>query len=267
MTQDEFSPRSRLLPALSASKVPEVTFWFWIIKILTTGMGETASDTLVNAIDPVIAVLIAGAVFIGAMAVQYGSARYDRWRYWAAVTMVSVFGTMVADVMHVVLGIPYIASTIVFAIVLALVFGSWWKVEGTLSIHSIVTRRREAFYWAAVLATFALGTAAGDLTATTLGLGYFPSGLLFLAAFAVPALGFLATRRHPIGSFWAAYVLTRPIGASFADWMGVSHARGGLNWGTGPVSLVLLVLIIVAVAATGKVRAGAAPADESAEAA
>lgn len=258
----------RSSPALFASKVPEVTVWFWVIKILTTGMGESTSDTLVNFVDPVIAVAATFLVFIGAMALQYWSPRYNRWRYWAAVTMVSVFGTMVADVVHVILGIPYVVSTIFFAVVVGIVFSAWWKTENTLSIHSIITRRREAFYWAAVLATFALGTAAGDMAATTLGLGYFVSGLLFLAAFSVPASWFLVTRRYPVGSFWAAYVLTRPLGASFADWMGVSHQRGGLDWGTGPVSLALLLLIIIVVALTGKACRGSEPATEqSAEAA
>lgn len=157
-------------------------------------------------------------------------------------------GTMAADAMHVGAGIPYIASTVFYAIVLAVVFLTWHRSEGTLSIHSIFTARREAFYWAAVLATFALGTAAGDLTAVTFGLGYFASGLLFAAVIAIPALGYFRFGMNAILAFWFAYVITRPLGASFADWLAVSHARGGLSLGTGPVSLVLAALIAAFVA-------------------
>src|SRR3954452_3998391 len=157
--------------------------------------------------------------------------------------MVGVFGTMAADVLHVGLGVPYIASTIFYAIVLALVFRTWYRVEGTLSIHSITSERRELFYWGAVLATFALGTAAGDLTAVTLGAGYFGSLLLFGAIIAIPALGYFRLGWNPVLSFWFAYVVTRPLGASVADWLAVSHARGGLALGTGPVSLVLAAAI------------------------
>jgi uncharacterized membrane-anchored protein len=157
--------------------------------------------------------------------------------------MVGVFGTMAADVLHVGLGVPYIASTIFYAIVLAIVFRTWYLSEGTLSIHSITTRRRELFYWAAVLATFALGTAAGDLTAVTFGLGYFGSIFLFSAIVAIPAIGYFRFGMNSILAFWFAYVLTRPIGASVADWLAVSSARGGLALGTGPVSLVFALTI------------------------
>ena len=163
--------------------------------------------------------------------------------------MVGVFGTMCADVLHVGLGVPYIASTIFYAVVLAVIFRTWHRTEGTLSIHSIYTARREAFSWATVLATFALGTAAGDLTAVTFGLGYFASGLLFTAVIAVPAIGYWALRlERGVLGFWFAYVVTRPLGASFADWLAVSNERGGLGLGTGPVSLVLAALIACFVA-------------------
>ncbi len=151
---------------------------------------------------------------------------------------------MAADVLHIVIGIPYLISTIFFAVVLAIVFGFWYAREKTLSIHSIYTHHREAFYWLAVLTTFALGTAAGDMTATTIHLGYFSSGVLFAILIALPALGYLLFNLNEVVAFWIAYILTRPLGASFADWMGVSHARGGLAWGTGSVSLWLFVLII-----------------------
>jgi uncharacterized membrane-anchored protein len=225
------------------SKVPEVTAFFWIVKALTTAMGESTSDFLVHSLVPEIAVVLGGIAFCIALYIQFGKDRYRPWAYWLAVAMVGVFGTMAADVLHVGLGVPYVASTIFYAIVLAAVFRTWYRTEGTLSIHSIVTPRRELFYWAAVLATFALGTAAGDLTAVTLHLGYFGSILLFAAIIAVPAFGYFRLGWNPIPSFWFAYVVTRPLGASVADWLAVSHARGGLALGTGPVSLVLAAAI------------------------
>lgn len=224
-------------------KVAAVTVLFWIAKILTTGMGETTSDFFVRRFDPVIVVMIGAVLFIAVLALQWTRRSYVPWSYWLAVVMVSVFGTMAADVTHVVLGVPYLISSIAFAIVLAAIFVVWFRVEGTLSIHSISTPRRELFYWATVVATFALGTAVGDLTATTLHLGYLASGLLFALIFAVPAFAWWRFRLDPIFAFWFAYIVTRPLGASFADWMGVTPERGGLDWGTGPVSLVLALLI------------------------
>jgi uncharacterized membrane-anchored protein len=236
----------RLAP-LTASKVPVITAVFWIVKVLTTGMGETTSDFLVRTIDPVVAVAAGGLAFSGAIVLQFAVRRYIPWVYWFAVAMVSVFGTMVADVTHIVFGVPYLVSTAAFAVALVVVFVVWFRTEGTLSIHSITTRRREAFYWAAVLVTFALGTAAGDLTATTLHLGYLASGVLFVVVILVPAIGYRVGALGAVAAFWFAYVTTRPLGASFADWMGVSRLRGGLQWGTGPVSLALAALIVACV--------------------
>lgn len=240
--------RPAALPDARRSKVPVVTAWFWIVKALTTGMGESTSDFLVHKLVPEIAVVIGGIGLVVALILQFRASRYVAWRYWLAVAMVGIFGTMAADAVHVALGVPYIASTLFYGAMLAAVFGSWYASERTLSIHSIVTPRRELFYWAAVLATFALGTAAGDLTAVTLGLGYFASGLLFAAAIAVPAIGYWRFDLNAILAFWSAYVLTRPLGASFADWLAVSHDRGGLDLGTGPVSLALAGLIALCVA-------------------
>jgi uncharacterized membrane-anchored protein len=237
------------------SKVPEVTAFFWIVKALTTAMGESTSDFLVHTLVPEIAVVIGGIAFCVALYLQFSKDRYVPWAYWLAVAMVGVFGTMAADVLHVGLGVPYIVSTVFYAIVLAVVFRAWYLSEGTLSIHSITTPRRELFYWAAVLATFALGTAAGDLTAVTFGLGYFGSILLFLGIIAIPALGYFRFGMNSILAFWFAYVVTRPVGASVADWLSVSSARGGLALGTGPVSLVLAAAIAAFVyylAKTGK---------------
>jgi uncharacterized membrane-anchored protein len=255
--------------------VPEVTAFFWIVKALTTAMGESTSDFLVHTLVPEIAVVLGGIAFAFALYLQFSKDRYVPWAYWLAVAMVGVFGTMAADVLHVGFGVPYIASTIFYAIVLAAVFRTWYLSEGTLSIHSVTTPRRELFYWAAVLATFALGTAAGDLTAVTFGLGYFGSIVLFAAVIAVPALGYFRLAWNPILSFWFAYVVTRPLGASVADWLAVSHARGGLALGTGPVSLVLAAMIagfVYYLAQTGKDRpadqeltAGRAPTADPAE--
>jgi uncharacterized membrane-anchored protein len=228
------------------SKVPEVTALFWITKVLTTGMGEDASDFLVRVLNPIPAVGLGGLLLLVALVVQFRAKRYVPWIYWLAVTMVSVFGTMAADVLHVGLGVPYVVSAPAFLVVLVAIFAVWRISEGTLSIHSVHTPRREFFYWAAVLATFALGTAVGDLTAST-GLGYFSSGVLFVVAIALPALAHWKLRLNPVPAFWLAYILTRPLGASFADWMGADRSHHGLGWGFGPVSLVLTVLIAVLV--------------------
>ena len=236
------------------SKVPEVTVLFWITKVLTTGMGEVLSDFLAKTIDPVIAVGIGFVGFAFALWLQFRAAKYLTWVYWFAVTMVSVFGTMAADVLHVVVGIPYLVSSTFYAVVLTVIFVMWYRTEKTLSIHSIFTRRREVFYWLTVLATFALGTAVGDLTATTFGLGYFASGVLFAVAIAIPAIGY-GLKLNSIFAFWFAYVLTRPLGASFADWAAVPPARGGLNLGLGPVSLVLTIAIALCVGCLALTRA------------
>ncbi|MFB9712812.1 hypothetical protein [Arthrobacter methylotrophus] len=232
----------------SASKVPEVTVLFWVVKILTTGMGETTSDFLVHQFEPEIALALGFAALLISLLLQFSVRRYIPWVYWTAVAMVSVFGTMAADAVHVGLGVPYLASTLFFTVALAVVFLLWHRSEKTLSIHSITTRRRESFYWAAVLTTFALGTATGDLTAYTLGLGYFASGIMFAAVIAVPALAHWRRLLAAIPAFWFAYILTRPLGASFSDWTAVSSDRGGLDWGTGPVSLALAAGIAVLVA-------------------
>jgi uncharacterized membrane-anchored protein len=236
-------------------KVAAVTGFFWIIKILTTAMGESVSDYLVHHYNPYLAVIGGFALFVVALALQLAARAYRSRTYWFAVSMVAVFGTMAADVLHVEFHVPYIVSTFLFAVALLVVFGSWYRSEGTLSIKSVTAGRRERFYWAAVLATFAMGTAAGDLAAYTFGLGFLSAGILFAVLFALP---FVA--RHVLGldailAFWFAYVMTRPLGASFADWMGKSTHAGGLGWGDGPVAFVLALLIVALVtfvATTGK---------------
>lgn len=234
----------KLLERRTSRKVPEVTAYFWIVKVLTTAMGEATSDYAVHRIDPVVAASLGLAGLIIALAVQLVVRRYRAVVYWLAVTMVAIFGTMAADAIHIAAGVPYAASTVAFAIALAVIFAVWWRTERTLSIHSIHTLRRELFYWATVLDTFALGTAAGDLTAYTFHLGFLASGILFAVVIAVPALAHRAGLLKPVAAFWFAYIITRPLGASFADWMGVPRNLGGLNWGRGTVSIALTILII-----------------------
>ena len=231
-----------------AIRVPEITAAFWIIKGLSTAMGESTSDFLVHAIAPVAAVLLGFVAFCGALGLQFRAARYVPWTYWLAVVMVGIFGTMAADVLHVGFGVPYIASTILYAVVLAAVFAAWRRTESTLSIHSVDTPRREAFYWAAVVATFAMGTALGDLTAYTLHLGYFTSALIFAVLISIPAAGFRWLRWDSVLCFWLAYVMTRPLGASLADGLGKPRAAGGLGLGNGWVALAIGVVIAAMVA-------------------
>ncbi|MFF4548545.1 hypothetical protein [Streptomyces sp. NPDC001435] len=244
MTTEHLLDDRPLVPLRAmANKVPEVTVYFWIIKVLTTGMGETASDLLARLLGPVPAVALGGLALVASLAVQLAVRRYVAWVYWTAVVMVSVFGTMAADVLHVGLGISYTVSTPLFLTALVAVFALWYAGERTLSILSIRTRRREIFYWAAVLATFALGTAAGDLTATV-GFGYLGSVALFAAAICVPAVAHRFAGLNAVTAFWTAYVITRPLGASLADWMALGHARGGLGLGLGPVTLAWTVAIV-----------------------
>jgi uncharacterized membrane-anchored protein len=224
-------------------RVPQITAYFWIVKGLSTAMGESTSDYLVHAMAPVLAVILGFLGFVLALAVQFSMRRYLAWTYWFAVVMVGVFGTMAADVLHVGFGVPYTVSSLLYGSGLLVVFVVWYKVEHTLSIHSIDTPRREFFYWATVCATFALGTAVGDLSALTLHLGYLLSGVLFAAVLTLLALGYRRFRWDPIFSFWAAYVLTRPLGASLADWLGKPSSIGGLGLGAGRVSLTFTVLI------------------------
>lgn len=231
-----------------AAKVPEVTALFWFIKVLTTGMGEAASDFLART-NLVLAAVLGLGGFVLALWLQFRTRRYVAPAYWFAVMMVAVFGTMAADGLHVGLGVSYAVATAACAVGLTLVFLLWRRTEGTLSIHSITTRRREAFYWTTVLATFALGTAAGDLTAAQMGLGFLASGLLFAAVIVVPALAWWRSAMNSVVAFWFAYVLTRPLGASFADWLGKPHSfGGGLGYGDGTVAAAATVLIVVLVA-------------------
>jgi uncharacterized membrane-anchored protein len=229
-----------------ALRVPRIIATFWIVKALSTALGESTSDYLVHAIAPEIAVVIGFIGFVAALAVQFRMRRYVAWSYWLAVVTVGIFGTMAADVLHVGLHVSYTASTILYALALAGVFVTWHRTEGTLSIHEIDSARGEAFYWLTVAATFAMGTALGDFTAYTLRLGYFPSALLFAALLLVPAVGYRWFRWNPVLSFWFAYVLTRPLGASVADGLGKAKPDG-LGVGNLPVMATFTALIVAMV--------------------
>jgi uncharacterized membrane-anchored protein len=226
--------------------VPEVFVVFWAIKLLTTGIGETGSDFLGTWNLGAAGVIGIGG-FFAALRWQTRATTYHPVRYWVTVLMVAVFGTMIADGPHVVLGTPYYVDALVYLGLLTALLTWWQRSEGTLSVHSIVTSRRERFYWATVLLTFGLGTALGDTTATNLHLGYWRSVALFAALMLVPIIAW-RLGANAVVCFWAAYSLTRPLGASVADGLAVSHAHGGLGWTTGVVTAVGLALFAALVA-------------------
>ena len=246
------------------ARVPAITFWFWLVKILTTGAGESTSDYLGRNFPHAIVAGLGILALAGSLWLQFRIRRYVAWTYWLAVSMVAIVGTMAADVVHAA-GVPYLWSTLLLAAALAAIFWTWHRSEGTLSIHSITTARRERFYWGAVIITFALGTAAGDMTATTFNWGYLGSGIAFTVAILVIWLVHVLVSRARSGShasgegssvlaFWLAYILTRPLGASYADWMGEPRTKGGLEWGGGTVSIIMFIVIIALVAFLAKTR-------------
>jgi uncharacterized membrane-anchored protein len=236
------------------TKVPMILAFFWLTKVATTAMGETTSDWMNGFLGPAIAIPLMLIALAWALRRQFRTDRYEAWTYWTVVVLVAIFGTSAADALHVGLGVPYLESTVFYAVVLAAIFYAWHRVEGTLSIHSVRTRRREAFYWATVLATFALGTACGDMTATTLHLGYLGSGFFFLGLIAIPFVAHRWLGLNEVVAFWAAYVLTRPLGASFADWMAVEPHRGGLGLGAGGASAILVVAVALCIYRLAKTK-------------
>ena len=230
---------------LVLSKVPEVTAYFWIIKVLCTTVGEAAADFLNVSVNLGLTgtSIVTGLLLVILLAAQFAANRYTPVRYWSAVTLVSVFGTLVTDNLTDSLGVPLEVSTIVFGVLLAGTFTAWYRIEGTLSIHSILTRRREAFYWLAILVTFALGTAAGDLMAEVLGLGYLVSGVIVAVVIASAAVAW-RLGLHPVLAFWIIYVLTRPLGASIGDYLSQPASSGGLGLGATTTSLLFVAAII-----------------------
>jgi uncharacterized membrane-anchored protein len=241
-----WASRAGVFPEPAAAKVPEVTFLFWVIKILTTCGGEAVSDYLAQGSRPVGAVVEAGLLVI-ALTWQFRTRRYVAAAYWSLAYAIAIFGTGVSDALHLFIGIPYAGTTVLWAVVLALVFWLWYRSEGTLSIHSIVTRRREAYYWSVVFATFALGTALGDFTASVLGLGYLTSAIMFLVIIGIPALFWSRFGLNAVAAFWFAYVVTRPLGASFADYFGRARSLSGAGFGSGRVAVIVVIAVAVGV--------------------
>ena len=232
------------------NKVPYVTLYFWVIKILVTTVGETGADFLniklglgLNLTSVVMTLALASALFI-----QMGSRRYVPWQYWLVVVFLSLVGTLITDTMTDELGISLYVSTSGFTLALIATFIFWYRSEGTLSIHDIDTPRREMFYWLAILFTFALGTAGGDLVSEKANLGYLAAGLIFSGLIALITIGYYAKALGPVLAFWLAYILTRPLGASLGDLITQPHSNGGMGIGTMPVSGVFLVVIVSLVA-------------------
>ena len=228
-------------------KVPEITVIFWVTKICTTCFGEAFSDYVFfnDYLGQHVAMLLGLGLLAACLAVQMTRTRFVPWVYWSAVTAVSIFGTMSADFLNKDLGMPLYASTAMLLVLQAGVFAAWHRSEGSLDVHSIDTHRREAYYWLTVLFTFALGTAAGDFAADSLGLGTLASTAVFLAVITLPAIGWRWFRLAEVPAFWFAYTITRPLGASLADWLGVPAPYGdGLQLGTGVVSLVSGVVLL-----------------------
>jgi uncharacterized membrane-anchored protein len=242
---DHVNQRSRDM----LNKVPEVTLVFWIVKIMSTTVGETGADYL--AVHVGLGTAVTGAIMVGlllaALLVQLRMRRYVPWIYWLTVVLVSVVGTQITDALTDGLGISLYASTAAFAVALAITFAIWYRTEHTLSIHTIFTTRRELFYWAAILLTFALGTAAGDLATEALGLGFNVGVVAFGALIAAIGAAYYFGA-NAVLAFWLAYILTRPLGASLGDLLSQARAYGGLGLGTVYTSIGFLTVIVVLVA-------------------
>ena len=244
------------------NRVPSVTFDFWLIKLMAVTMGETAADYLaVNlGLGLTATSLIMAAVLIGALVLQFGQKRYVPWSYWLAVVLISIVGTLVTDNLVDNFGVSLITTTVAFSLALIVTFAVWYRAEGTLSIHSIKTTRREAWYWLAILFTFALGTAAGDLVAEKFGLGYLSTGILFGLIIASLAFGYFMLGLDAILGFWLAYIFTRPLGASFGDLLSQPADYGGMGLGTIITSALFLSAIIAIVAYMSATHRGEEPA-------
>jgi uncharacterized membrane-anchored protein len=243
-------PRAELgEPSLLSNKVPEVTIYFWIIKVMATTVGETAADLLSMRLDLGLTVTsyVMSAVFVGFLILQVKARRYQPPLYWVTVVLISNVGTLVSDNLVDGMGISLVTTSIAFGLILAVVFTLWYLTERTLSIHTIFTVRRELFYWAAILFTFAMGTSVGDLLAERLDLGYGQALTVFAAMIGVVALLYYTLKMDGILSFWLAYILTRPLGASAGDLIAKPLIAGGWGWGTITTSLIFLAVILLLV--------------------
>jgi len=243
------------------NKVPEITVFFWIIKVLATTVGETAADFLNTNLGLGLSTTsyIMSALLIAALVVQFATKRYIPWIYWLAVVLISVVGTLITDNLTDNLGVSLPTTTTVFAILLTITFVVWFAMERTLSIHTIITSRREGFYWLAILFTFALGTAAGDLVSERFDLGYLNAAIIFGAAIGVIAILHYVLKVNAVLTFWLAYILTRPFGASIGDYLSQAKVDGGLGLGTIATSAIFLRVIIVVVAYLTVTRKDATP--------
>src|SRR6478609_6413159 len=247
------------------NRVPEVTLAFWLIKVLSTTTGETFADYL--NVDLGLGLSVTTWIMSGLLAIalfaQFATKRYNSGIYWTVVVLISIVGTLLTDNLTDVLGVELWVSTVIFSALLAATFGIWFARERTLSIHTIFTRRREAFYWVAILLTFALGTAAGDLISEGMGLGYLFGTILFASLIGVIAVARFTFKANVVFCFWAAYILTRPLGASIGDLLSQNPADGGLGLGTTVTSFVFLTVIVGLVVFLGiKVRRQRAAAVE-----
>lgn len=244
--------------ATAINRVPAVTTEFWLIKLMAVTMGETAADYLaVNlGLGLTATSLLMTAILIGALVLQFAQKRYVPWSYWLSVILISIVGTLVTDNLVDNFGVSLITTTVVFTVALAATFLVWFASEKTLSIHEIFTTRREAYYWLAILFTFALGTASGDLVAEAFGLGYLASGILFGMIIASLAFGHFFLGLDAILGFWLAYIFTRPLGASFGDFLSQPTQYGGLGLGTIITSALFLGTIIVIVVWISVTRRG-----------
>ncbi|MFH8389350.1 hypothetical protein [Streptomyces sp. NPDC018036] len=252
-------------PRVRWNKVPEVTAYFWIIKVLCTTVGETAADLLNEKLGLGLTgvSLLMSALLAVVLVVQFRTKSYRAGVYWLAVALISVVGTLISDNLTDNMGVPLETSTAVFAVALAVTFFVWYRREGTLSIHSVDTLSREAYYWLAVLFTFALGTAAGDLVAERMALGYWVSAVLFALAIAAVAVAHFAFGLNAVLSFWIAYILTRPLGASIGDYLSQPTGDGGLGLGTVVTSVLFLAVILALVVYLSVTRRDVTDADRS----
>jgi uncharacterized membrane-anchored protein len=234
---------------LMLNKVPEVTLYFWIIKVLCTTVGETAADYLIEELKLGLTATswIMGALLIVVLIFQFRARRYVPSIYWLAVVFISIVGTLITDNLTDNMGVPLVWSTLVFSVALVVTFWVWYRREHTLSIHSINTTPREAYYWLAILVTFALGTAGGDLMAEQMRLGYLVSGLIFIGLIALIVVLRLTKVIDAVLAFWLAYILTRPLGASIGDYLSQSPQNGGLGLGTTNMSFIFLGVILLLV--------------------
>jgi len=230
------------------NRVPKVTVDFWLIKLMAVTVGETAADymNLDLELGLVKTAWILSGLLIVALTVQFAQKRYVPWSYWISVVLISIVGTLITDNLEK-MGVSFLTSTILFSLLLAVTFAIWHGFERTLSIHSIYTTRREVFYWLAILFTFALGTAAGDLGAEIIGLGFVYTGLVFGTVIAVIAAVYYAGWMNGILAFWLAYILTRPLGACLGDFLSQGHKYGGLGFGTVITSYIFLGCIAAVV--------------------